>query len=62
MSIAVFARWIAAATGAAAIAALAVALPGHANQQSEDLAAAVQPTLHSAVHTDAPRPHDRRLM
>ena len=64
VSMAVFARWIAAATGAAAIAALAIALPGHANQQSEDVAAAPQPTIHSAVYTQGQpsHPHDRRVM
>jgi class 3 adenylate cyclase len=49
MSLAVFSRWIAAATGAAAIAALAVALPGHADTRVDTVAATSQPAVHSAV-------------
>lgn len=57
MSLVVFSRWIAAATGAAAIAALAVALPGRADQRPDAIAAAAQPAVHSAVQTQVQRPH-----
>jgi len=64
MSLAVFSRWIAAATGVAAIAALAVALPGRADTHVESVAVTAQPAVHSAVqlHDEKSAPHARRVM
>ena len=63
MSLAVASRWIAAATGAAVIAALAIALPGHADTRVDDVAATSEPALHSAVqlHKEKSPAHARRL-
>jgi class 3 adenylate cyclase len=64
MSLAVFSRWIAAATGAAAIAALAVALPGRADTRVDSVAEATQPSVHPAVqrHDEKSTQHARRMM
>jgi len=66
MSVAAFSRWIVAATGAAAIAAVAFVLPGRTDPRVDAVAATVQPEVHTAVQLQREQAHQhgaqRRVM